>query len=290
MVARLAAWFEVTKPRVVALIVVTALIGMLLSVPGAVPLGPLVWGTLGIWLAAASAAALNQLIDRRTDALMSRTAQRPLPTGAVSTREVLLLALVLGNASMLLLWQMVNPLTAVLTFCSLIGYAVVYTMWLKRATPQNIVIGGAAGAAPPLLGWAAVRNEVDAGALLLFLIIFTWTPPHFWALAIHRRDDYAKVDVPMLPVTHGVPFTHMHVVFYTILLVLVSLLPYLIGMSGPLYLIGALSLGIVYLAHAVSLLKDDTMPMRAFGFSLIYLAGIFTFLLADHYLVVIKHA
>jgi protoheme IX farnesyltransferase len=279
MVARLAAWFEVTKPRVVALIVFTALIGMLLSVPGAVPLGPLVWGTLGIWLAAASAAALNQLIDRRTDALMSRTAQRPLPTGAVSTREVLLLALVLGNASMLLLWQMVNPLTAVLTFCSLIGYAVVYTMWLKRATPQNIVIG-----------WAAVRNEVDAGALLLFLIIFTWTPPHFWALAIHRRDDYAKVDVPMLPVTHGVPFTHMHVVFYTILLVLVSLLPYLIGMSGPLYLIGALSLGIVYLAHAVSLLKDDTMPMRAFGFSLIYLAGIFTFLLADHYLVVIKHA
>ena len=285
MRARLAAWFEVTKPRVVALIVFTALIGMLLSVPGAVPLGPLVWGTLGIWLAAAAAAALNQLIDRRTDALMSRTAQRPLPTGALSTHEVLVLALVLGNASMLLLWQMVNPLTAVLTFCSLIGYAFIYTVWLKRATPQNIVIGGAAGAAPPLLGWAAVRGEVDAGALLLFLIIFTWTPPHFWALAIHRRDDYAKVDVPMLPVTHGVPFTHLQVVFYTILLVLVSLLPYLIGMSGPLYLIGAVTLGAVYLGHAMALLKDDAMPMRAFGFSLVYLAGIFTFLLVDHYLV-----
>lgn len=285
MRAKLAAWFEVTKPRVVALIVFTALIGMLLSVPGAVPAGPLVFGTLGIWLAAASAAALNQLIDRRTDALMSRTAQRPLPTGALTEREVLVLALVLGNASMLLLWQLVNPLTAVLTFCSLIGYAFIYTVWLKRATPQNIVIGGAAGAAPPLLGWAAVRGEVDAGALLLFLIIFTWTPPHFWALAIHRRDDYAKVDVPMLPVTHGVPFTHLQVIFYTILLVLVSLLPYLIGMSGPLYLIGAVALGAVYLGHAMALLKDDAMPMRAFGFSLVYLAGLFTFLLVDHYLV-----
>ena len=283
MRAKLAAWFEVTKPRVVALIVFTALIGMLLSVPGAVPAGPLVFGTLGIWLAAASAAALNQLIDRRTDALMSRTAQRPLPTGALTEREVLVLALVLGNASMLLLWTLVNPLTAVLTFCSLIGYAVVYTVWLKHATPQNIVIGGAAGAAPPLLGWAAVRGEVDAGAMLLFLIIFTWTPPHFWALAIHRRDDYAKVDVPMLPVTHGVPFTHLQVVFYTILLVLVSLLPYLIGMSGPLYLVGAIALGAVYLGHASALLKDESMPMRAFGFSLVYLAGIFTFLLVDHY-------
>ena len=283
MRAKLAAWFEVTKPRVVALIVFTALIGMLLSVPGAVPAGPLVFGTLGIWLAAASAAALNQLIDRRTDALMSRTAQRPLPTGALTEREVLVLALVLGNASMLLLWTLVNPLTAVLTFCSLIGYAVVYTVWLKHATPQNIVIGGAAGAAPPLLGWAAVRGEVDAGAMLLFLIIFTWTPPHFWALAIHRRDDYAKVDVPMLPVTHGVPFTHLQVVFYTILLVLVSLLPYLIGMCGPLYLVGAIALGAVYLGHASALLKDESMPMRAFGFSLVYLAGIFTFLLVDHY-------
>jgi len=285
MQAKLAAWFEVTKPRVVALIVFTALIGMLLSVPGAVPPGPLVFGTLGIWLAAASAAALNQLIDRRTDAQMSRTAHRPLPTGALTEREVLVLALLLGNASMLLLWWLVNPLTAVLTFCSLIGYAIVYTVWLKRATPQNIVIGGAAGAAPPLLGWAAVRGEVDAGAMLLFLIIFIWTPPHFWALAIHRRDDYAKVDVPMLPVTHGVPFTHLQVVFYTILLVLVSLLPYLIGMSGPLYLVGALALGAVYLAHAFDLLKDETAPMRAFGFSLVYLAGLFTFLLVDHYVV-----
>ncbi len=277
-------WLEVTKPRVVALITFTAVIGMLLSVPGAVPWSALLFGTLGIWLAASSAAALNQLIDQATDARMERTAHRPLPSGALRKREVTLVALVLGNASMLLLWWLVNPLTAVLTFCSLIGYAVVYTVWLKRATPQNIVIGGAAGAAPPVLGWTAVRGEIDAGALLLFLIIFVWTPPHFWALAIHRRDDYAKVDVPMLPVTHGVPFTHLQVVLYTVLLVLVSLLPYLIGMAGPLYLVGAVALGAVYLGHAQALVRDAAMPMRAFGFSLVYLAGLFTFLLVDHYL------
>jgi len=278
------ALWEVTKPRVVALIVFTALVGMLLSVPGAVPMQPLLCGLLGIWFAAAAAAALNQFIDRRIDAQMSRTAHRPLPSGALSERAVLLVAFVLGNAAMLVLWVAVNELTAVLTFLSLIGYAVVYTVWLKRATPQNIVIGGAAGAAPPVLGWAAVRGEVDAGALLLFLLIFVWTPPHFWALAIHRRDDYAKVDIPMLPVTHGVPFTHLQVVLYTVLLVVVSLLPYLIGMAGPLYLVGAVALGAVYLGHAAVLVRDAAMPMRAFGFSLVYLAGIFTFLLVDHYL------
>jgi protoheme IX farnesyltransferase len=279
-------WLEVTKPRVVALITFTAVIGMLLSVPGAVPWQPLAWGTLGIWLAASSAAALNQLIDRRTDARMERTAHRPLPQGALGSREVLVLALVLGNASMLLLWQMVNPLTAVLTFCSLIGYAFVYTVWLKRATPQNIVIGGAAGAAPPVLGWTAVRGEIDAGALLLFLIIFIWTPPHFWALAIHRRDEYAKVDVPMLPVTHGVPFTRLQIILYTVLLIVVSVMPYLIGMSGPLYLTGALALGAVFLWHAAVLggHEGDPMPLRTFGYSLVYLAGLFTFLLVDHYL------
>jgi protoheme IX farnesyltransferase len=279
-------WLEVTKPRVVALITFTAVIGMMLSVPGAVPWQPLVWGTLGIWLAASSAAALNQLIDRRIDARMERTSNRPLATGAIGQHEVLVLALVLGNASMLMLWQLVNPLTAVLTFCSLIGYAFVYTVWLKRATPQNIVIGGAAGAAPPVLGWAAVRGEIDAGALLLFLIIFVWTPPHFWALAIHRLEEYAKVDVPMLPVTHGVPFTRLQIILYTVLLIVVSVMPYLIGMSGPLYLTGALVLGAVFLWHAAVLggHEGDHMPLRTFGFSLVYLAGLFTFLLVDHYL------
>jgi protoheme IX farnesyltransferase len=284
MLPRWRLYLEVTKPRVVALLVFTALIGMLLSVPGAVPLGALVWGTLGIWGAAASAAAINQLIEHRSDAVMDRTADRPLASGALRSGEVLVLALVLGNGSMLLLWTMVNPLTAVLTFCSLIGYALIYTVWLKHATPQNIVIGGAAGAAPPVLGWAAVRGEVDAGALLLFLLIFTWTPPHFWALAIHRRAEYARIEVPMMPVTHGVPFTHLQVVLYTVLLVLVSLLPYLIGMAGPLYLVGAVALGAVYFGHAVVLVRDEAMPMRAFGFSLVYLAGIFSFLLVDHYL------
>ena len=277
---------EVTKPRVVALIVFTAVVGMLLSVPGAVPLDRLLWGTLGIWLAAASAAALNHLIDRRTDARMSRTAHRPLPTGALGEREVVVLALLLGNASMLLLWWLVNPLTAVLTFLSLIGYAFVYTVWLKHATPQNIVIGGAAGAAPPVLGWAAVRGEVDAGALLLFLIVFVWTPPHFWALAIERHKEYEKVGIPMLPVTHGVEFTRTQVLLYTVLLVVVSLLPFVFGMSGPVYLAGALALGAVFLNYAVRLKFAPVagLPMRTFGYSIVYLGGIFTLLLLDHYL------
>jgi protoheme IX farnesyltransferase len=281
-------YFETTKPRVVALIVFTAVIGMFLSVRARPPLDKLLWGTLGIWLAAASAAAINQLLDRRADAEMARTRHRPLPQGQLSERAVANFATVLGLAAMLILWVLVNPLTAVLTFLSLIGYAFVYTLWLKRATPQNIVIGGAAGAAPPLLGWAAIRGELDAGALLLFLIIFIWTPPHFWALAIHRRDDYAKVDIPMLPVTHGIPFTRVQIVLYTVLLVLVSVMPYLIGMSGPLYLIGALALGAAFLGHALALFAGDgEMPMRTFGFSLVYLAGLFIFLLIDHYLPVL---
>lgn len=288
--ARLRDYLELTKPRVVTLIAFTAIVGMLLAVPGMVPVDKFVFGLLGIWLAAASAAALNHLIDRRADAEMHRTRNRPLPTGHVNEKGALVFALTLGGVSMLLLWGLVNPLTAVLTFFSLIGYAVIYTVFLKRATPQNIVIGGAAGAAPPVLGWTAITGEVSAEPLLLFLIIFVWTPPHFWALAIHRREDYARVNIPMLPVTHGVAFTRVQIILYTILLVIVSVLPYLIGMSGLLYLVGALLLGGIFLYYTVAMrIKDDErLPMKTFGYSITYLFGIFAFLLADHYLRLIR--
>ncbi len=283
---RLDDYLVLTKARVVSLIVFTAIVGMLLAVPGWVPLDRFVFGMAGIWLAAASAAVLNHLIDHRADAEMHRTRHRPLPTGQVSMREALVFALMLGTISMLMLWFLVNPLTAVLTFFSLIGYAVIYTIWLKRATPQNIVIGGAAGAAPPVLGWTAMTGEISAEPLLLFLIIFIWTPPHFWALAIHRRDDYARVNIPMLPVTHGIAFTRLQIILYTILLIVVSVLPYLIGMSGLVYLVAALVLGIVFLYYTLAMrFKDDeTLPMRTVGFSITYLMGIFLFLLIDHYL------
>src|SRR5687768_11531576 len=237
--SRWRSFYELTKPRVVMLIVFTSIVGTLLAVPGMPPLDALVFGNLGIGLAAASAAVINHVLDERIDAVMSRTKRRPLPTGKMTSRAALVFAGILAALSMLILALLVNPLTALLTFASLIGYSVIYTVWLKRATPQNIVIGGAAGAAPPVLGWTAVTGTVDPNALLLFLIIFTWTPPHFWALAIARRDDYAKVGIPMLPVTHGVEFTRLHILLYTILLVLVTLLPYLTGMSGLIYLIGA---------------------------------------------------
>ncbi|MEO8803748.1 MAG: heme o synthase [Rudaea sp.] len=279
-------YFELTKPRVVALIVFTAVIGMFLAVPGMVPLRPLMAGTLGIWLAAASAAAINHLIDRRIDKIMVRTAHRPLPTGALTSRQVLLFALLLGAASMIILVALVNALTAALTFASLIGYAVVYTAWLKRATPQNIVIGGVAGAAPPLLGWAAVTGNVDPYALLLVLIIFVWTPPHFWALAIFRRDDYSRAQVPMLPVTHGVQYTRWHVLFYTVLLLVVTLLPFLTGMSGVFYVGGALILGSVFLYYAIRLMNppNERFAMKVFNYSIIYLMALFAFMLADHWL------
>lgn len=275
-----------TKPRVVLLIVFTALVGMFLAVPGMVPWKPAVFGFIGIWLAAASAAALNHLIDRRADAEMTRTRRRPLPSGSLTETQALGFALALGALSMLILVVFTNVLTAVLTFCSLIGYAVIYTVFLKRATPQNIVIGGAAGAAPPVLGWTAITGHLSAEPLLLFLIIFAWTPPHFWALAIHRRDDYAKVNIPMLPVTHGVPFTRFQVLLYTILLVVVTLLPYLIGMSGPIYLAGAIILGVLFLYYAIRMglrPAEKGLPMRTFGYSIIYLLALFTFLLVDHY-------
>jgi protoheme IX farnesyltransferase len=279
-------YLALTKPRVVALIVLTAIVGTLLATPGRPPLDALVFGNLGIALAAGAAATINHVLDRQIDARMARTRGRPLPSGALNCRQALTFAGLLAAASMLLLLTRVNALTAALTFASLIGYAVVYTVWLKRATPQNIVIGGAAGAAPPVLGWAAVTNTIDPHALLLFLIIFAWTPPHFWALAIARRNDYAKVEIPMLPVTHGVEFTRLHVMLYTVILCLVTLLPYLTGMSGLIYLVAALLLNARFLAHAIALkvTRRDDLPMRVFRFSISYLMWLFLALLVDHYL------
>jgi protoheme IX farnesyltransferase len=279
-------YLELCKPRVVYLIVFTAVVGMFLAVPGWPPWSALIAGTLGIGLAAASAAAINHLLDQRIDAVMARTRNRPLPSGQLSVQQVLTFASALGLLSMVLLITWVNALTAVLTFLSLIGYAIVYTVWLKRATPQNIVIGGAAGAAPPVLGWAAVTGAVDHNALILFLIIYVWTPPHFWALAIHRRKDYAAVDIPMLPVTHGVQFTRWHIFFYTILLVIVTTLPYLTGMSGLFYVTGVTVLNLGFLWYALRLLRDndERLPMQTFGYSIIYLMVLFGFLLIDHYL------
>ncbi len=283
--SRLRNYFELTKPKVVALIVFTAIVGMLLATPEFPPPRVLLFGTLGIWLAAASAAAINHVLDRRIDAEMVRTRRRPIPSGHISEVAALLFAFALGLAAMLILALLVNPLTALLTFASLIGYSVVYTVWLKHATPQNIVIGGAAGAAPPVLGWTAVTNSVDPNALLLFLIIYTWTPPHFWALAIARRDDYAKAGIPMLPVTHGIEFTRLHILLYTILLVLVTLLPYLTGMSGFIYLAGALILDAIFLGYAWALRKGSRveLPMRTFKYSVNYLMLLFAVLLIDHY-------
>jgi protoheme IX farnesyltransferase len=246
------------------------------------------FGTLGIGFAASSAAAINHLLDARIDIQMSRTRRRPLPQGRLSVGHAMGFAAILCALGMLILWFLVNPLTAVLTFASLIGYAVIYTVYLKRATPQNIVIGGAAGAAPPVLGWAAVTGEVHANALLLFLIIFVWTPPHFWALAIARKADYEKAGIPMLPVTHGNEFTRQFILLYTILLVLVTILPYLSGMSGLIYLAAALSLGGIFLYYAIRLKVDDSprLPMRVFKYSINYLMLLFAALLADHYFIV----
>jgi len=282
-------YVELTKPRVVALITFTAMVGMFLATPTMVPWEVLIFGSLGIALMAGSAAAVNHLVDQRIDALMTRTRNRPLPSGHLEPRQVLIFASLLGLLGLALLLIFTNPLTALLTFASLLGYAVIYTVFLKRATPQNIVIGGAAGAAPPVLGWAAVTGQVDPGALALFLIIFVWTPPHFWALAIHRRHDYAKADIPMLPVTHGVDFTRLHILLYTLLLCLVSLLPFLIGMSGPLYLAGAVLLGGRFLWYAIRLFRtrDDRLAMPAFGFSIVYLFGLFAVLMVDHYLLML---
>ena len=285
----LAVWrdyYTLTKPRVVQLLVFTAVVGMFLATPGFVPWDTLIFGSLGIGLAAASGAVVNHVLDQRIDEKMTRTRDRPLPTGRVDERDAFIFAMILGVIGLGVLVLLVNPLTAVLTFASLIGYAVIYTVFLKRSTPQNIVIGGAAGAAPPLLGWAAVTNEVSGYALLLFLIIFTWTPPHFWALAIARKDDYEKAGVPMLPVTHGIEMTKSFVLGYTVLLVLVSVLPYLTGMSGMLYVLGAILLGGGFLYYAIRLKlgEHDDVAMKTFAYSITYLIALFSFLLADHYI------
>jgi protoheme IX farnesyltransferase len=279
-------YYELGKPKVVALIVFTAVVGMFLAVPGLPPLHALAWGTLGIGLAASSAAAINHVVDRRFDTKMARTMLRPIPTGHLTATQALTYAGVLCVASMLMLWFLVNPLTAVLTFASLIGYAVLYTVWLKHITPQNIVIGGAAGAAPPVLGWTSVTGSVDPYSLLLFLIIFAWTPPHFWALAIARREEYMKAGIPMLPVAYGVEFTRLHILLYTILLVIVTLLPWLTGMTGLIYLAVAAALGAQFVRHAVALKRTDApahLPMTVFRYSISYLMILFAALLLDHY-------
>src|SRR5579863_5896592 len=287
--ARPALWrryLELTKPKVVSLIVFTAIVGTLLASPGFPPWDALLFGNLGIALAAACAATLNHVLDRRIDEQMARTRGRPLPTGQLTERSALIFAAVLGVAAMAILAFLVNLLTAVLTFLSLIGYAVIYTLWLKRATSQNIVIGGAAGAAPPVLGWTAVTGHADPDALLLFLIIFAWTPPHFWALAIARRDDYARAGIPMLPVTHGLAYTRLQVLLYTVLLTVVTLLPYLTRLSGLLYLVVALGLngGFLYYALVMKITARAELPMRVFRFSVTYLMWLFAALLLDHYL------
>jgi protoheme IX farnesyltransferase len=277
---------ELGKPKVVALIVFTAVVGMFLAVPGLPPLGALVFGTLGIGLAASSAAAVNHVVDRSFDRKMARTMLRPIPTGHLTATQALAYAAALGTASMVMLWVLVNPLTALLTFASLIGYAVLYTVWLKHITPQNIVIGGAAGAAPPVLGWTSVTGHADPYALLLFLIIFAWTPPHFWALAIARREEYAKAGIPMLPVAYGVEFTRLHILLYTILLCMVTLLPWLTGMTGYIYLAAAVILGTVFMRHAIALRRKDApahLPMAVFRYSINYLMLLFAALLIDHY-------
>ena len=280
-------YYELTKPRVVMLIVFTAIVGMFLSVPGWPGTEAVIFGTIGIAMASSSAAVFNHVLDHRIDILMMRTRGRPLPQGKLTIQSALMFASGLCVISMIILWFLVNPLTAVLTFISLIGYAVVYTVWLKRATPQNIVLGGAAGAAPPILGWTAITNQVSSEPLLLFLIVFVWTPPHFWALAIARLEEYRKVEIPMLPVTHGVPYTRLNILLYSILLMLVTVMPYLIGMSGLIYLVAALGLGGYFLYYAVRMYRDhedEELPMQMFRYSISYLGYLFTALLIDHYL------
>lgn len=279
-------YYSLTKPKVVYLIVFTAMVGMLLAAEGLPSLDIFVFGLLGIGLAAASGAAINHVVDEHIDRIMERTRNRPLVSGDLEQKAALIFALSLGALGISILLVFVNFLTALLTFFSLVGYALIYTMYLKRATPQNIVLGGAAGAAPPLLGWTAVTGSVGTEALLLFLIIFVWTPPHFWALAIRRREEYAKADIPMLPVTHGVDFTKIQILLYTILLFVVTMMPFIVQMSGLIYLSGAVALGIGFLYHAIRLYRADqpnVIAMKTFGYSIFYLSLLFAFLLVDHY-------
>src|SRR5271156_1631813 len=282
---RLRRLFAQTKPRVVSLIVFTAVIGMFLAAPGLPPLNAVVFGSLGIALVAGAAAAINCLVEQRIDALMARTRNRPLPRGEISSLQTLLFATAVGVAGLGILYAKVNALTMWLTLATFVGYAIVYTVLLKPATPQNIVIGGASGAMPPVLGWAAVTNNVAPEALLLFLIIFVWTPPHFWSLALYRVRDYASAGVPMLPVTHGPEYTRLMIVLYTAALFAATLLPYAVRMSGVLYLTAAVVLGSTFLAYAVRLYRrySDALARRTFRFSIVYLAALFSALLLDHF-------
>ena len=286
VLARWPDFLELTKPRVVALMLLTALIGMCMAVPGLVPWEPLVFGNIGIGLCAGAAAAINHVVDERIDQNMSRTTNRPVAQGRVTQTEALVFAALLAIGGTALLAFTVNVLTAILTVASLVGYAFIYTMFLKRATPQNIVIGGLAGAAPPLLGWTAVTGEVHAHGLLLVLIIFAWTPPHFWALAIHRKDEYAAVGIPMLPVTHGNRFTALHILLYTILMFLITLLPFVTLLSGWIYAVSAVVLGLVFLYWSIEILraKNPKAPMDTFKYSINYLLLLFVAMLADHWI------
>ena len=279
-------FYEMCKPRVVMLMILTSLVGMFLAVPGMVSLDILIFGNLGIALVAGSGAVVNHLIDYKVDSLMKRTHNRPIPQGRVDPKQAALFAAIIGVAGMMILLLMVNPLCAWLTLASFIGYAFIYTGYLKRATPQNIVIGGLSGAMPPLLGWSAVTGTIEPGALILVLIIFAWTPPHFWALAIHRKDEYAKTGIPMLPVTHGEHVTKIHIILYTVIMFLITLLPYLTGMSGPLYLLAAVVLGLGFLVWSLLLMfkPKPTTAMDTFRYSIVYLMVLFVVLLTDHYL------
>jgi protoheme IX farnesyltransferase len=277
-------YYELTKPNVVYLMLLTSAIGMFMSVPGVVPLDILIFGNLGIGLCSACGAVVNHLVDQRIDTLMNRTKKRPVAQGRISQKQAGVFAFVLGVGGMAILLIFTNQLTAWLTLFSLIGYAVIYTLWLKRATPQNIVIGGLPGAAPPLLGWTAVNNEIHGHALLLVLIVFAWTPPHFWALAINRKEDYARAAIPMLPVTHGVEYTAFHILLYTFVLIAASLLPFATGLSGLVYLAGAVILGVIHLYYSIAIMRDKPgAPMATFKYSLVYLMAIYIIMLVDHY-------
>lgn len=282
---RIQQFYRLTKPRVVSLIVFTAVIGMFLSVPGAVPLDKLILGTIGIALVAGAAAALNCLVEYKYDSIMARTKGRPLPQGKVSVSETLFFLMIVGGGGLFILYQWINPLTMWLTLGTFVGYAIIYTVILKPLTPQNIVIGGASGAMPPVLGWAAITGEISADALLLFLIIFAWTPPHFWALALYRKSDYAKIGMPMLPVTHGEKFTRLHVLLYTIILCIATILPYLTQMSGLIYLVGVIVLDAIFFYYAIKIYLHytDQIAREAFRYSILYLTLLFAVLLVDHY-------
>ncbi|HEB28026.1 MAG TPA: protoheme IX farnesyltransferase [Porticoccus sp.] len=282
-------YLELTKPNVVALMIMTTVIGMFLAVPGMVPLDVLILGNLGIAFCAGAAAVVNHVVDRQIDTKMARTVNRPVAKGRVQPTQAMFFSAVLGVLGMAILLVYINALTAWLTLASLVGYAVVYTLYLKRATPQNIVIGGLAGAVPPLLGWTAVTGEVHGHALLLVLIIFAWTPPHFWALAVHRKEEYAKADIPMLPVTHGEKYTKLHILLYTLIMIIISVLPFVVGMSGWLYLLGALVLGAGFLYWAIVMMigKKPNAGMDTFKYSIIYLMALFTIMLVDHYLIAV---